>query len=431
MFQQLLLNAQKNSSALPKGRRHNEIMKKFSLSLLLTVGSSAYELLHINMPEAFPSLSTVEREANRRYSPQAEGEFTFDKLLAHLEGYNAEKIVSISEDATRVISHVEYDSSNNKIVGFVLPLDCNSLPIKTSFYATSFAETENMFLNSKKASSAYIYLVQPMSVTVPPFYLALIGTDNCFDAKAVLQTWNYIVRECNNRGIQVISFSADEDSRLLTSMRLSTKLDNYSPKQYKTYPLINDDMFAQYPPLELPSSWSSWFTVKNVTNVSYVQDTVHLGVKLKARLLTYSQILPLGKYSAQPLHLSLLQASFYKEQHNLRAKDLDHQDRQNFEAVLRITSENVMNLLDEFPDAKGTKAYLQVTKSIISSYLNKDMDPICRIKEAWFALFFVRYWRQWLLCHSNYTLEKNFISLNSYICIELNAHALVILLLVL
>lgn len=45
--------------------------------------------------------------------------------------------------------------------------------------------------------------------------------------------------------------------------------------------------------------------------------------------------------------------------------------------------------------------------------------------------FFVRYWCQWLLCHKNYTLQKNFISLNSYICIELNAHALVILLLVL
>lgn len=149
----------------------------------------------------------------------------------------------------------------------------------------------------------------------------------------------------------------------------------------------DSEMFAEYPPLDLPSSWSSWFTVKNVTHVSFVQDTVHLDVKLKARLLTYSQILPLGKYSAQSCHLNLLQASFCKEQHNIRAKDLDHQDRQNFEAVLRITSENVMNLLDEFPDAKGTKAYLQVMKSIIGSYLNKDLDPISRIKEAWFSLF--------------------------------------------
>ena len=90
LFKQLLLNAQKNCSASPKGRRHNEIIKKFSLSLFLTIGPSAYELLHINMPEAIPSLSTVEREANRRYSPLGEGKFIFDKLLAHLEGYTVQ-----------------------------------------------------------------------------------------------------------------------------------------------------------------------------------------------------------------------------------------------------------------------------------------------------------------------------------------------------
>ena len=43
----------------------------------------------------------------------------------------------------------------------------------------------------------------------------------------------------------------------------------------------------------------------------------------------------------------------------------------------------------------------------------------------------MRYWRQWLLCHKQYTLEKNFITLNSYICIELNTHALITSLLVL
>jgi len=69
--------------------------------------------------------------------------------------------------------------------------------------------------------------------------------------------------------------------------------------------------------------------------------------------------------------------------------------------------------------------------SIIGSFLNKELNPLDRIKDAWFALFFVRYWRQWILSHKDYTLERNFISLNSYICIELNAHALLILLLIL
>ena len=90
----------------------------------------------------------------------------------------------------------------------------------------------------------------------------------------------------------------------------------------------------------------------------------------------------MGKYSVLLSHLTLLQASFCKEIHNLRTKDLDHQDRQNFDAIVRITSQNVITLLDEFPDSKATKYYLQVTKSIAESFLNKELDPITHIKEA-------------------------------------------------
>jgi len=110
---------------------------------------------------------------------------------------------------------------------------------------------------------------------------------------------------------------------------------------------------------------------------------------------------------------------------------LDHQDRQNFEAALRITSANVLSLLDEIPDSKATKYYLHITRSILECFLSKEMDIATRIREAWFSLFFVRYWRKWLLFQDDYTLERNFISLNSYLCIEINAHAIIILVLIL
>ena len=54
LFKKLMENAQRNCSIMPQGRRHSEIMKKFSLSLLLMIGPSAYKLMHTNMPEAFP-----------------------------------------------------------------------------------------------------------------------------------------------------------------------------------------------------------------------------------------------------------------------------------------------------------------------------------------------------------------------------------------
>ena len=150
LFNKLLTTAMNNCSLLPTGRRHSETIKKFSLSLWLIVGPAAYKLLHANMPEALPSLSTVERDAKKRYTVPGEGEFQFDKLVAHLEAYNAERIVSISEDATRVIKRVEYDGTSDKIVGFVLPLDDDGLPKKDYFGATSLDDIEKCFLTQKK-----------------------------------------------------------------------------------------------------------------------------------------------------------------------------------------------------------------------------------------------------------------------------------------
>ena len=39
-----------------------------------------------------------------------------------------------------------------------------------------------MFTMSRKSTNAYIYMAQAMALNVPPFRLAVIGTDNCFDA---------------------------------------------------------------------------------------------------------------------------------------------------------------------------------------------------------------------------------------------------------
>jgi len=103
--------------------------------------------------------------------------------------------------------------------------------------------------------------------------------------------------------------------------------------------------------------------------------------------MTHSQILVLGKFSAQSSHLLTFHFTFHKEQHNLRLRDLDHQDRQNFDAVTRLTNINVLSLLNEFPDAVGT--ILLACDKKIESYLRKDLFPLQRIEDAWFSLFFV------------------------------------------
>ena len=81
--------------------------------------------------------------------------------------------------------------------------------------------------------------------------------------------------------------------------------------------------------------------------------------------------------------------------------------------------------MSQFPDAEATVAYLQLTQCVIDSYLDKQLHPLTRIEKAWYAIFFVRYRRWWLLNNSKYTLANNFITQNAYACIEFNGHALI------
>ena len=53
LLQQLFVNAQNNSKHLPKQKRHAEVIKKFSMSVLFMAGPSAYDLIHQNMPDLY------------------------------------------------------------------------------------------------------------------------------------------------------------------------------------------------------------------------------------------------------------------------------------------------------------------------------------------------------------------------------------------
>ena len=221
-LKQVLATAEANAYKLPKQRRYTEIMKKFSTALLIYAGPLAYEFLHQNMPEALPSLRTVQTIVQSEYSVVHEGVFRFDKLLEHIQLHKSSKYVSIGEDATRIISRVDYDHKTNRCVGFVLPVDQDGLPLVDSFLAVSFKAIEGMFNSSTVAKYAYVYMAQSLSLHTPPFCLCCMGTDNKFTAVEVVKRWQYIASECKKRGIHVASFGGDGDSRLMKAMRIST-----------------------------------------------------------------------------------------------------------------------------------------------------------------------------------------------------------------
>ena len=119
----------------------------------------------------------------------------FDELLAHLQRFKSSSVVSVSEDATIIISHVENYSDSNKCVEFVLPSKEDGMPFSGTYEATSFDSISKMFKRRPLSKFAYVYVAQLLCDDVPSFCIACIGSDNKFDYKAILVCWKYILSE--------------------------------------------------------------------------------------------------------------------------------------------------------------------------------------------------------------------------------------------
>ena len=415
LLQKMLKNIQNNSGKHASQRRHDAVIKKFATALYILSGSMAYEFIQQNLPQALPSLRTVQTIVQTQYSHIEEGVFRYKELVEHLNKHDLPYLVSIAEDATRIINRIEYDPQTNRCVGFVLPLGDDGRYKVDAHQATSFEAIQEMFQKVSIAKYAYLYAAQPLKEGAPSFCLACVGTNNKFTALQVLKIWNYIHSELQRYGIHVINFAADGDSRLLRAMRVTMNMVvDPLASQYNLNRSLNHQ--------KLSDSLSKWLYVKQVPTVLCVQDTVHIGVKLKSRLLKPSITLPLGRYIATSSHLAILMKTVGREKHGLRCKDLNHQDKQNFDAVENII--NASHLLDSMPDAVGTKQYIGIMHSVVNSYLDKSLKPEQRLQDIWYSVFFLRYWRQWVLSHPKFNLINNFITSNTYMCVEINAHAL-------
>ena len=108
IMKQIMLNAEKNVCKYPTQRRHSELLKKFAIALFIYSGPLCYEFIHHNMPHALPCLRSVQSIIRSQYKTMNEGGFRFDDLVEHIKDHNAPKIVSIGEDATRIIGRVDY-----------------------------------------------------------------------------------------------------------------------------------------------------------------------------------------------------------------------------------------------------------------------------------------------------------------------------------
>lgn len=119
-----------------------------------------------------------------------EGELRAQSLSEHLKQFDAPNEVWISEDGTSIVAKAEYDARTNQIIGLVLPLDSNGMPITFTFMARSADEIETNMEN-QLSSLVYIVMAHSLKENVPPFLLQIYGTNNRFTTLNVLDRWKH------------------------------------------------------------------------------------------------------------------------------------------------------------------------------------------------------------------------------------------------
>ena len=84
-----------------------------------------------------------------------------------------------------------------------------------------------------------------------------------------------------------------------------------------------------------------------------VQDIVHIGAKLRTRLLKTTKVLPFGNFIASCADLEYLCSMVTKDVHLMREKDLSLADKMNYPAVERLCRPHIITLLQSYVPGKS------------------------------------------------------------------------------
>jgi hypothetical protein len=149
---------------------------------------------------------------------------------------------------------------------------------------------------------------------------------------------------------------------------------------------------------------------------------MHLVVKLYRRFIE-KQLLIGNRTASATVLLEIVRLLGNKELGVTVVELTASKDAMNYHIAEKVCRQRVIKNLQEAKH-RATHFYLSVMRHLIHAFIEIETDPLERIYCGFYVLFFTRFWRQYIIKSSEQTLGDHFISLNSYTCIELNAHAL-------
>lgn len=403
-----MLASAKNNELRPKhGYRYCTSLKRYATYNRMLCGKKGYNSLQLNLPGCFPSLGTTNRIILTSNNKITEGVLRVDELKLYLESKNQPLWVALSEDATRIENRIQYDRHTNQLIGMVPPLDHTGMPIPFTYKARSLPEMLNHLSNGTIGHYTITVMAKPLG-NAQPFCLLVFCSNSRYTAKDVAYRWKYIADELGKVSIKVLTTSSDSDLKYNSAMRRNSGLGT------NTDELPLGELFKCGPMLG-PSY--------------YTQDFAHLLTKLRnlyMKTINDLKKLPFGKYFIQHLHVQHIFEKYGKDVHLMTQTDIFPVDKQNVGSVMKMCDPRVINLLKQSVNgSEGTIMFLQIMFDSTHAFTDRNLSPIKRVELLWHALFIVRIWRKYVERQSELTLKKNFMSIYSYVCIELNAHTMV------
>ena len=217
-----------------------------------------------------------------------------------------------------------------------------------------------------------------------PYILAAYGTNNRFTAIDILRRWILLHSKCKDQRIRLVGFATDCDSRYMKAMRLSLGFFARLPN----IDLLNENNRVLN--IHCPQTWNFFF-MRSRQLFLCMQDGVHLATKIRNRLLSKTATMLIGNQYISVNHLADLIENYTKIDHNLVKSDVFPRDRQNFSSCLKISSDDVLKLLNT-PNTTATYIYLYLLKLVIQTYVSKNTNIWDRLYFGWIATFICRLW---------------------------------------
>ena len=128
----------------------------------------------------------------------------------------------------------------------------------------------------------------------------------------------------------------------------------------------------------------------------YFQDPTHLATKIRNRMLSRNATLIMGDQLVSLDVLRRILRSSSKLFHGLVSSDLNPKDHQNYSSCVRISRDEIFEVLDTIEDSNATAIYIRLLRSIIDGYINKSTPLLDRVFHAWTSVFLSRLWLVWI-----------------------------------